>query len=171
MKKNFVITKITMSSLFLLPSLTVSPVIAADSATVNITATVQASCSLSVSTKTVNLGPIPASEFTATTGTNLTSYSGSFTVTPQCLGGDNYKLSLTPSSAAGSCIGTNRDFVAFCISAPNGDVDFTGGQTAFYTGNIAGGGVTMNVTPQVRSGVITGGLVEDSSVTITIEAL
>jgi len=171
MKKNFVITIIGIVSLFLLSSVAMRNAVAADeSVAVNIIATVQATCSLSVSTKTVDLGLIPASAFTASPGTLLTSYRGSFTVTPDCIGGDNYNLTLVPSSVNGSCIGTNKDFIAFCVASDNVDFDFSSGSSVLYPGMTSDGDVKIFVTPQVKSGTIESGVVSNSFVTVTINA-
>lgn len=171
MKKNFVITIIAIMSLFLLSSIAMRHAVAADDiATVNITATVQATCSLTVSIITVGLKPIPASAFTVSPGTLLTSYKGSFTVTPDCIGGDNYNLTLTPSSVNGSCIGTDKDFIAFCLATGDVVFDFSSDSSVLYPGVTSNGNVEIFVTPQVKSGTIKAGIVSNSYVTITINA-
>lgn len=88
---------------------------AEDSATIQITATVTAVCSLSAP-PLVDLGDIPITAFDGlSAGGELTGYDKAFTITTSCSGTDKYALTFTPTASSDGCLAASSEGMGFCL--------------------------------------------------------
>lgn len=140
----------------------------AEEGTVNFTAKIIAVCALEVPSL-VEFGEIPVTAFNGkTVGTNLSDYTEDLVVKTNCSGTSEYTLTFTPSSIAGTCVGTNNTAMRVCIKMPdNTALDFTSGK-ATYTGTSSSETLNMTAYPQVGATTVSTGDVT-ASVTVMIE--
>ncbi|QXX85196.1 hypothetical protein J6836_22190 (plasmid) [Providencia sp. R33] len=118
--------------------------------TVNIKATVVASCTF-VAPETVTLADIPSSEFVnKVTGDYLNNYSKKFNLVSNCTGADKYKYTLTAIESDATCIKTNTNFMRYCLRFEDKYIDLSSGSFSIERANFQGDDITIiEVVPQV----------------------
>lgn len=148
-----------------------STVSAADnSATIRITATVKAVCSLSAP-PSVDLGDIPITAFDGlSAGGELTGYDKTFTIATSCSGTDKYVLTFTPTASSDGCMTADGGGMGFCLYDPSAKKIALTSTGANLEGSTASASQDIKVVPARSSKAPTAGD-HAASMTVTIAPL
>ncbi|RRZ91582.1 spore coat protein U domain-containing protein [Erwinia sp. 198] len=114
-------SKIYGSALAGMVALAVVPARASSTATIDLTATVTAACSLSAPSS-LDLGEIPVTAFEgATAGQEISGYDRTFAITTTCSGTNRFTITFTPGSVNYNCLTASSGNMGFCLYEGNGN--------------------------------------------------
>lgn len=128
------------------------PVSAASSGVVNITATVIATCSLSVP-PTLDIGDILASDLSSVgSGKELNGYAKNLPITTSCTGVNNYKLTFSSSAEVGYGCLLAANSLGFCLYKPDGSKLSMASSNKSVQGSATNNQINLAIVPISRGG-------------------